>query len=183
MKVILLALFFILSCQSISAQIIVGGDKSIGNSELLSFPKTTATNALTDTRTDNDRGIILPAVDTRPSFVNKASNNGTFIFDKSSKKVLMFENGIWKELSQGSGDIGSLVLNTSAEEGNGVIIGADTTSAEGVLVLESNNKALVLPHIENPHITVKSPYPGMICYDTKSNSLAIFDGAKWNYWR
>jgi len=52
----------------------------------------------------------------------------------------------------------------------------------GVLELRANDKALVLPKVENPHLNVKSPVPGMMVYDSNSKSLAIFDGLKWNYW-
>ena len=34
-----------------------------------------------------------------------------------------------------------------------------------------------------PHLNVKSPYPGMMCFDTVSNTLAVFDGENWNYWK
>jgi hypothetical protein len=57
------------------------------------------------------------------------------------------------------------------------------SNAKGVLVLESADKAMILPKITNPHTTVKNPYPGMMCYDLTSKSLAVFDGANWNYWK
>ncbi|WP_148043492.1 hypothetical protein [Chryseobacterium sp. G0240] len=62
-------------------------------------------------------------------------------------------------------------------------MGASTSSAPGVLVLESANKALILPKVAAPHLNVKNPYPGMICYDTASKSMAVFDGLKWSYWK
>ena len=42
---------------------------------------------------------------------------------------------------------------------------------------------MVLPHVTNPHLTVKSPYPGMMCYDTVKKAVAVFDGTVWNYWK
>lgn len=62
-------------------------------------------------------------------------------------------------------------------------MGAKESAADGVLVLESTNRALVLPHVTNPHLTVKSPYPGMMCYDTVKKAVAVFDGTVWNYWK
>ncbi|MNG09522.1 hypothetical protein D3C84_929420 [compost metagenome] len=62
-------------------------------------------------------------------------------------------------------------------------MGAKESAADGVLVLESADKALVLPKVNNPHITVKSPYTGMMCYDLNKKAVAIFDGVVWNYWK
>jgi len=62
-------------------------------------------------------------------------------------------------------------------------VGSDTTTAPGVLVMESSNKALILPKVATPHLNVKNPYPGMICYDTVSKTMAVFDGLKWSYWK
>ncbi len=132
----------------------------------------------------NTKGIILSAVNnlTQALSSNISANNGTFLFDKSDKKIKMYENGSWVALSE-EGDIGNLVINSSPEAGEGVIIGAQTTNAKGVLVLESANRALILPKIANPHTTVKSPYPGMLCYDTVGKTMAVFDGKVWNYWK
>ena len=128
---------------------------------------------------DNDtRGIILPAninAQTSPT-------NGTFILDQSDKKVKMFENNSWVNLSE-EGELSSLITNNSTDNGEGVIVGADSSNAEGVLVLESDDKALVLPRINDPVTNVNSPYPGMIAYDTKSKTIAIFDGKVWNFWK
>ncbi|WP_353117470.1 hypothetical protein [Myroides odoratus] len=56
-------------------------------------------------------------------------------------------------------------------------------AVDGIVVLEGSTKALVLPKIMNPHLTVKSPYPGMMCYDSNRKALAVFDGVLWNYWK
>ncbi len=71
--------------------------------------------------------------------------------------------------------------DTRAREG--VVIGGPASTADGVLVLESANKAMILPRINTPHLNVKNPYPGMMCYDTASKTLAVFDGSVWNYWK
>lgn len=163
-----------------NAQVAIGKAEVSGSSSILEF----AGNV---TNTTNSRGIILPAVNSSPVFpvVSPSTNNpqnGTFIFDKQSRKVRMFENGSWIDLSD-EGNSGSIIPVAGSEAGSGVIIGAQNTTAQGVLVLESADKALVLPHISNPHLTVKSPYPGMMCYDIVSNSLAVYDGINWNFWK
>ena len=173
---------------SVYGQVAIGKDNVSGNSTILDFSGNTATEAMSDTNTTNEKSIILPAVDILPSYslVNPPTNNpnnGTFLFDKAMKMMRMFENGQWINLSDAVGSDTSLLTNNSAENGKGVIIGANAADANGVLVLESTNKSLVLSHIKNPHSTVRSPYPGMMCYDTVSNSVAVYDGVRWNYWK
>jgi len=186
-KTIIISILFIGGATK--AQVSIGGNQTVnGNSTILDFKGNTATEAPADQNTTNDKGIILPAVANSPSYTAVAPatdnpNNGTFLFDKTLKMVRMFENGTWVNLSDSAGDDVKVLSNSSDEKGSGVIIGANTTDAEGVLVLESSDKAMILPHIKNPHTTVKSPYPGMMCYDTASNSLAVFDGVRWNYWK
>lgn len=94
----------------------------------------------------------------------------------------MRQNNIWVDMTS-PGDLSKITQNTSTEVGNGVIIGSNTSSANGVLILEATDKALVLPKIASPQTNVRSPYPGMICYDTTSKSVAVFDGKVWNFWR
>lgn len=169
--------FILFAVVTANAQISIGGKQSVeGTTTLLDF-NNTATNT---------SGIILPAVAnvSNALAVTPANNNGTFLFDRSTSKVRMYENGVWVDIS-GTGSSAQITANTSNESPNaqGAIIGSETSSAKGVLVLESANKAMILPRIENPHLSVKSPYPGMMCYDTYSNSLAVFDGTNWNYWK
>lgn len=154
-------------------QISIGKDNINGASTILDFNEG-----------NNTRGIILSTVNNVSNALATSStnNNGTFLLDKSDNKIKMYENNVWVALS-GVGDSSQAFINPSAEIGEGLIIGSETTQSKGVLVLESDNKAMILPKIANPHTTVKSPYPGMICYDTVSKALAVFDGKVWNYWK
>ena len=158
--------------------------------------KTTVdTGALLDFSSEN-KGIILPIVETLPT----APLNGTFIMDgrTGQLKVSVYENDMWKDLSDmgsisvetsnGTNTTTAATINISTEKGNGVVItdkpiSTATTSSNGVLVLDSDSKALVLPKVANPHLNIKSPRAGTICYDTASDSLAVFDGKVWNYWK
>ncbi len=151
------------------AQIAIGKTAVVGSNTLLDF----------DQSPTNSKGIILPAV---TNAANVALTNGTFVFDINTKKVRMVENNAWKDLSD-AGNTSNLISNTSNDIGNGVILGAETSAATGILVLEATDKAMILPKITNPHLTVKSPYAGMMCYDTVSKTLAVFDGTNWNYWK
>ncbi|WP_334126750.1 hypothetical protein [Empedobacter brevis] len=155
-------------------QVAIGKENMNGNSTILDF----------NDAAGNTNGIILSAVNDISGALSIAAvnNNGTFLFDRSDNKVKMYENNVWVPLSD-TGDSSEILVNTSTEVGAGVIIGAQTTDAKGVLVLESANTAMILPKIANPHTSVKSPYPGMLCYDTVSKTMAVFDGKVWNYWK
>ncbi len=155
-------------------QVAIGKENMNGNSTILDF----------NDAAGNTNGIILSAVNDISGALSIAAvnNNGTFLFDRSDNKVKMYENNVWVPLSD-TGDSSEILVNTSTEVGVGVIIGAQTTDAKGVLVLESANTAMILPKIANPHTSVKSPYPGMLCYDTVSKTMAVFDGKVWNYWK
>ncbi|WDF48236.1 hypothetical protein PQ459_07100 [Chryseobacterium sp. KACC 21268] len=137
-----------------------------------------STGAILDFATGTTNGLILSAVTSLPT----SPSNGTFLVDRSDLKVKMRQNNTWVDMTN-PGDLSKIAQNTSSEVGNGVIIGSNSSSASGVLVLEATNKALVLPKIASPQTNVRSPYPGMICYDTTSKSVAVFDGKVWNFWR
>lgn len=160
-----------------NAQVAIGKTAVNGNSTILDF----------DSSASNTNGIILPAIADKSTAIatTATNNNATFIFDKSDSKVKMYQNNAWVDLSDDAGD-GTAVTNlnnSSAETGTGVVIGAASSNALGVLVLESATKALILPQVNNPATNVKSPFPGMMCYDTASLSLAVYDGVRWNYWK
>jgi len=175
MKKTLYSTFFLVLFSISFGQISIGKEKVDGASTLFDFNNVNNTN-----------GIILPAVTTTPADLDATNNGGTFIFDQTDSKVKMYENGTWINLSD-KGDnsvITELKLNNNSKEvGEGVIIGAESSKAKGVLVLESEDKAMVLPYIDMPEKNVKSPFPGMICYDSTRNSIALFDGKVWNFWK
>lgn len=177
MKKIILTICFLATVHFASAQVSIGGKTNVeGTSTILDFNSTL----------NNTNGIILPAVTnlTLALASSPTYNNGTFLFDKNTGMIKMFENNTWVNLS-GAGNVASIMVNTTVESGEnqGVIIGSDSSNAKGVLVLESADKAMILPRIATPHTTVKSPYPGMMCYDTTSKTIALFDGSVWNYWK
>lgn len=164
-NIITLIAFF--SIVVISAQVAIGKSQAEGDA-ILDFPANTT------------KGILLPITETLPA----DASAGTLLMDKNDKIVKMNVESAWVPLSD-PGDISNAVFNTNGEipGPNRIIIGAAATTAPGVLVLESTDKALILPKVTEPHLNVKSPYPGMICYDTVSKSMAVFDGLKWSYWK
>lgn len=151
----------------IQAQIAIG-KQSVNGDGILDFEDNTT------------NGILLPIVETLPG----DAVEGTILMDKNDNIVKMNIGSAWVPLSD-AGATTNVNFNPSSESPgvNNVIIGSPTSTAPGVLVLESTNKALILPKVASPNTTVKNPYPGMICYDTISKSLAVFDGLKWNYWK
>jgi hypothetical protein len=164
--IIITIVLFWASFGHVNAQIAINKN-SINGAAILDFPSGT------------NKGIILPIVTTLPT----NAVDGTILMDKNDLKIKMKQNGKWIDMS-GIGSVAGINFNTSPENATAsLILGSSNSTASGALVLESNNKALVLPKINAPHLNVKSPTPGMICYDTISNSMAIFDGVNWNYWK
>lgn len=166
MKKIIISIAIISGISSLEAQVGMG-KASVDGDAILDFPLSTT-------------GIILPMVDNLPT--GTAASNGTFLLDKTDLKVKMRENDLWIPLSD-AGNLTGTMPNASSEAGGGVIIGAPGSPAQGVLVLESANKALILPKVNNPVANMKSPVAGTVCYDTVSKTLAVFDGLKWSFWK
>ena len=162
----LCTLIFLITVVTAQAQTAIGKRTVDGNSAILDFA------------TGTTNGIILPAVTTLPA----SPANGTFLLDKNDRRVKMRQNGTWVNLSD-AGSTSAIVANPTSETANKTVMGSRSSNADGVLVLEASDKALILPKINSPHLNVKSPYPGMMCYDTASQSMAIFDGFVWSYWK
>ncbi|WP_199121327.1 hypothetical protein [Pedobacter sp. ASV28] len=160
--------------------LILGLGWNISTSAQTAIEKQTADgSAVLDFKAGTTKGIILPAVESLPS----TPANGTFLLDKTDGKVKMYQNNLWVELS-GAGSMTALApYSGTVDNGKQTVMGARSTTVDGVLVLEAPDKALVLPKISSPHLNVKSPYPGMMCYDTDRKALAVFNGSVWNYWK
>lgn len=163
----------------------IGFYTSIGQT---SIGKKTAEGAdvLLDFKTNESRGIILPWVTKDTDVVLPVG--GTLIFDSNDKKVKYYKGGTnaeWVDLSINNGNVdlniqqGSLENTTFSQ----AVIGSRSSSASGVLVLESDNKAMVLPKMENPHLNILSPQAGTIAFDTLSKMLCIFNGNEWSFWK
>ena len=131
-------------------------------------------------------GIILPWVSS--SAGTSSVTDGTLIFDRSDNKVKALINSSWIDLSQNSGTLdarmtANIAIQTLKAEGSGgVIIGADSSTAVGVLVLESNDKALILPKMISPHLNMIDPEPGTLVYDSNKNLMCVYNGNEWTFW-
>lgn len=126
-------------------------------------------------------GIVLPYNETTNNAVN-----GTIRVDKTTNKVQYYNGFNWIDLTDSGQIPANMYINNNDEAADtqGVVI-SDTGDAQapGVLVLESTNKALTLPHIDNPHLTIVDPPIGMMCYDTVSKTIAIFNGLEWYFYK
>ncbi len=141
-------------------------------------------DAILDFGTDNNKGILLPRIIS----LNALSVSGTLFFDTNDSKVKFLGSSIVdlsvENVTAGNEfDVTAEEYNTLSEvqSSNGVILGTTTSTAPGVLVLESADKAMVLPKVTN-YDNVGEPEAGMIVYDSTKKMLCVFDGEKWAFW-
>ena len=149
-------------------------------SQLLIGKKDAGESVLMDFLENTTNGIVLSHVENVDNMQNVAP--GTIVFDKISKKVKYFDGEIWQSISQNEGKTANEVDAEEIAINQGVIIGSETSDFNGVLIFESNDKAMVLPKVENPSKNIPSPYPGMMCLDTISNNVYFFNGIEWDMW-
>ncbi|KIA85989.1 hypothetical protein [Kaistella jeonii] len=165
MKNIIIALFISNFC---FAQ--VGIEKTtVDGSGILDFPLGTT------------KGIILPNV-TKSSDMTSVTR-GTIVYDLTTKNAQYFD-GMWRTLNvMTTGTAPTLLAGTDLATDIGVIIGKQSSSAQGVLILESDSKALILPKVNDPVANVNSPVAGMMCYDPVKKLMCIYNGIDWSFWR
>lgn len=163
----------------------------IGQSSATNLSSTSVLLEFGDTK---DKGVILPYVETLPT-----ADGGTLVFDASAtgEYKVKFKNQStgWTDLSVQSGystTVESKVKDPQAtplaDATNAkTIIGAPTSAADGVLVLESSDKAMVLPIVED-YTLIKNPSPGMMAFikhptDSTKHRLIVFNGQNWSFWK
>lgn len=172
-----------------SSQVIVGD--AIGTA-----PVGQKTSVLLEFAAGQNKGIILPYVRVVPSGSGLAE--GTIIVDASdiTKAKVKYYNGVtaggnngWVDLSLGhEADLTAAMAlqpaTVSESAAAKAIIGARTTAADGVLVLESATKAMILPTVSDT-ASIPDPAPGMMVYINKAGAkrLAVYNGGGWTYWK
>ena len=174
-----------------SAQVIIGGTTGTA-------PSNKKDAVLLEFEAGQNKGIILPYVKTMPAAADVTP--GTILVDVStptSSAVKYYAPGNtladgagWVDLSLGTkGNLTTVLANQpniTESTTSKAIIGATTSSAKGVLVLESTTKAMVLPTAMS-YYDIKNPAPGMMVYLTGTligpkNLLAVYNGNKWTFW-
>ncbi|WP_379966249.1 hypothetical protein [Epilithonimonas sp. UC225_85] len=161
-----------------NAQVIIGnntGTASVKTSVLLEFAT-------------GNKGLILPYVRILPS--PTTITEGTILLDASTSTTarVKYSNGTnWIDLSGQNADVTAALANQPtgiSETTSKAIVGADTSTADGVLVLESTTKTMVLPTVSDVQ-NIPSPSPGMMVYINKAGAkrLAVYNGSKWSFWK
>ena len=171
------------SITSFNAQVIIGN--AIGTA-------TTKTSVLLDfaanSTIQNNKGMIVPYVRTLPT--GSALIGGAIILDATTAttaRMKYYNGSTWIDLSGQDANVTSALANqpTGVTETNSKsIIGAQSSSADGVLVLESTAKAMVLPIVLDVN-NIPSPSPGMMVYVNKTGAkrFAVYNGSKWSFWK
>lgn len=122
------------------------------------------------------RGIRMPLVSNATAIT---TSQGSMVFDTTTGSFRYFNGTSWSTATAGGTTGGS---PTGADSGNGVIIGANTTTATGgALIMEATNKALVLPQGNNVEYRILTPARGLMLWDTAKKAVAVYDGTKWTY--
>ncbi|WP_379962966.1 hypothetical protein [Epilithonimonas sp. UC225_85] len=176
MKKILVLSIFIFLKSNFSAQVIFGdavGTASDKTSVLMEF-----SNA-------GNRGLILPYVTDKSAITTP----GSIILDASTPtaaKVKYYNGTTWIDLTVLPSNVSSYlgIQPTSKENANAkVIIGSSTSSADGILVLESTTKAMVLPIISS-YQNIVNPAPGTMAMINNGGikTLAVYNGEQWSFW-
>jgi len=151
---------------------------------------------LLDFERTNNRGILLPAVNS----VSSITENGTLVLDASNPtsaefKIKQKNTNNWFVYSRANGDARSITNNRPSINdyaSSKVVLGANTSAADGALVLESKTQAMVLP-IVNSIDNIVNPSPGMMVFLRKNQCtsystpciddyLAFFNGTEWSFW-
>lgn len=185
MKIISIITFF-LGCSSLAFSQVIIGD-AVGTA-------TNKTSVLVEFSKEN-KGLVLPYVRTLPTPA-KGLVEGTILLDASStgaSRIKVYDGNTtagtqgWTDLSGRDGNTTSQLANqpTLAEDTNSkAIIGANSSSAAGVLVLESTTKAMVLPQVADVN-DIPKPAPGMMVYVNKAGAkrLAVYNGTVWTFWK
>lgn len=152
------------------------------------------TSVLLEFAAGQNKGIIVPYVRSLPTL--NALVGGAIILDATTPtaaRVKFYNGATWMDLSGQNGNLTSPVNYLTVQPDASVapettvsktIIGAVSSTADGVLVLESNNKAMVLPTVVDVQ-NIPSPSPGMMVYVNKTGAkrLAVFNGSKWSFWK
>ena len=175
MKKILSVLVFTI-CKLSFSQVIIGDN--VGTA-------TDKTSVLLEFSSTQNKGIILPYITDKTGL----NTPGSMILNATIPTAAKVEyyNGItWVDLSVQTANVSSyLGIQPTAKENTNakVVIGANTSAADGILVLESNTKAMVLPTVSS-YKNIINPAPGMMVLLDNGGikTLAFYNGNQWSFW-
>lgn len=168
------AFIIVSGLMSFQAQVNIGGTSMSSPSVSLEFGT-------------GNKGIVLPYVTSASDVVTAGVVDGTFIFDSTDKKVKLRTNGQWFDFTNDeTGNVNVSIQTTKIENLNAkAVIGSNPSSdtTPGILVLSDTNKAMILPKVASPHLSIVNPAPGMMVYDTVARQLAVYNGSVWSFWK
>lgn len=175
----------------LKAQVIIGD-------QIGTVPPGAKSSVLLEFAAGQNKGIILPYVRILPQ--SHALVGGSLVLDATdaTKARVKYYNGTsWIDLSGQDADLTTpvnymgvqpSVAQTPEILASKAIIGdvpnpIPANFPDGVLVLNSTTKAMVLPQVAQTS-DIPNPSPGMMVYIVKTGSkrLAVFNGSKWSYW-
>ncbi|MCU7615816.1 hypothetical protein NZ698_01280 [Chryseobacterium sp. PBS4-4] len=170
MKNIFLTAFALIGTLA-SAQVAIGKDSVSSNAVSLEFGA-------------GNKGMVLPYV-TNTAAVTGAVN-GTIVYDTSDHRVKVKYASGWKDLSLDATGAADTTIQNSKTDDPAARVSITTgtpTTVPGILVLEDDNKAMILPKVDSPHLNIQNPAPGMMVYDTVKKQLAVYNGTVWSFWK
>lgn len=181
MKKYISILFIAISTQLMMAQVAIGKTSTSSPSVSLEF-------GYTPNDASKQKGIILPWTNASNTLASVVP--GTMIFDSSDKKIKYYKGtddpnstAAWVDLTiNGDGVVDkSLQENLPESAGAKVSIGTKTNT-NGILVLEDNNKGMILPMVDK-YSSIINPTTGTMVYDTTNNMICFFNGTVWTFWK
>ena len=176
MKKYILISAFIFTASVLKAQVIINKDAAQNLS---------SASVLLEFGTEK-KGLLLPWVTTAAGVTGAVP--GTMVYDISDKKVKYYKGGAtpsWIDLSVDTTGVVDVSLQSSLTDASDAktIIGNRASTTPGILILESTDKAMVLPKVASPHLNIFNPAAGMMVYDTTAKQLAVFNGTVWSFWK
>lgn len=176
MKKILLLPLFVFLTDTFSAQVIFGDNVGTAANK---------TSVLMEFSNAGNRGIILPYITDKTGLTTPGSIilNAT---TPTAAKVEYYNGTTWVDLSVQTANVSAFLgIQPAAKENANakMIIGSATSTANGILVLESANKAMVLPIISS-YQDIVNPAPGMMALVNNGGikTLAVYNGNQWSFW-
>lgn len=182
-KILFFTLFFtsILYLSNFSfAQVAIGKNSVTNTSVSLEFG-----NVAGDA--NKQKGILLPWVNSANAVQTAGVVTGTLIFDTNDKKVKYYKDTnttpIWFDLTVDTTGVVDTSLQSALDEKTEAKVSIGTpSSTPGILVLEDNNKAMILPLVDK-YSSVVNPSPGLMVYDLSNDMLCLFNGTVWSFWK
>lgn len=173
---------------------------AIGKASISVLPATTTPNPsisleFGDYVVNQGKGVILPWVSSAADM--NSADTGTIVYDVSDK-IIKYKTGAssWYNLSKNevttvdgttnydtTGVVDTSLQNSLTDQATAKTSIGTLSSIQGILVLEDNNKAMVLPKVPSPHLNIVNPEPGTMAYDTVTKQLAVYNGKVWTFWK